>query len=229
MSADLKDSAAAQAVRAKDNAALRERLEGMKGEMNGKIGSIMSKMMGIMGADPMELMTDEEIDRLLGATFEKFDYDKSGQLEKPEFIKAWEFLGLKGSVDQITRSFDKVDVDSSGIVDRREFIMAIRDSRLAELSMGVLVEKMDGHLEGLEAFFSDYKRRADEAKKEAMKQMELQQGHFAAYKATQRRRRIMKKQMEENIRQMMSILVTKMCEVNKEPIPDPEGAEFCNA
>jgi hypothetical protein len=36
----------------------------------------------------------------------------------------------------------------------------------------------------------------------------------------------MKKQMEENIRQMMSILVTKMCEVNKEPTPDPEGAEF---
>jgi Ca2+-binding EF-hand superfamily protein len=141
LSADLKDAAAQQAERAKDNAALRERMMGMKGEMNGKIGSIMSKMMDIMGADPMDIMTDEEIDRVLGATFEKFDYDKSGVLEKPEFIKAWEFLGLKGSADQVSRAFDKVDVDSSGKIERREFIMAIRDSRLAELSMSVLMEK----------------------------------------------------------------------------------------
>jgi Ca2+-binding EF-hand superfamily protein len=127
------DSSSTMQARAKQNAELRVRMKGMKGEMNSQLGKVMNKMMGIMGADPMDVLTDEEVDRLLTQTFQKFDKDGSGQLERPEFHQAWEFLGLEGSVDQMNRAFDGGDVDRSGIVDRREFCEAIRGNRLAEL------------------------------------------------------------------------------------------------
>jgi DNA repair exonuclease SbcCD ATPase subunit len=149
----MSESAANMEARAKQNAELRARLKGMKGEMNSQLGNGMNKMMGMMGADPMDLLTDEEVDKLLVSTFQKFDRDNSGQLERPEFHKAWEFLGLEGSMDQVNRAFDGVDIDKSGIVDRREFCEAIRNSRLAELSLTVLLTNMDGHLEGMEQFF----------------------------------------------------------------------------
>ena len=67
----------------------------MKGEMGGQISKMMNKMIDIMGMDPMEILTDEEVDELLNKTFAKFDKDKSGKIENPEFHKAREFLGLK--------------------------------------------------------------------------------------------------------------------------------------
>ena len=85
--------------------------------------------------------------------------DGSGQLEKPEFIKAWRFLGLAGEDSEIARAFDDVDVNRGGIIDRREFCDAIRDSRASKLSLGILVTKMDGHLEGMSDFFTSCKQR----------------------------------------------------------------------
>ena len=53
----------------------------MKGEMGGSLGKVMFKMLGIMGRDPTHLLTDDEISKLLLATFKKFDADSSGILE----------------------------------------------------------------------------------------------------------------------------------------------------
>ena len=100
----------------------------MKGEFNGQMGNILGKMMGFMDKDPQDLLTDEQINKILTETFKKFDKDNSGKLEQPEFIKAWSFLGLKGAQDEILRAFNKVDTDHSGKVDRREFMTAIKDS-----------------------------------------------------------------------------------------------------
>ena len=87
--------------RAENNAELRARLKTMKLESGAKFSKIMNKMMGIMGQDPRDLLTDEQINKLLKETFKKFDKDGSGRLESPEFIKSWEFLRLKGSQDEI--------------------------------------------------------------------------------------------------------------------------------
>ena len=81
---------------------------------------------------------------MFSATFKKFDKDGSGQLERPEFKKAWEvfilfcqfhllfkifeFLGLDGSDGEIQNAYLAVDTDNSGVIDRREFKEAIRGS-----------------------------------------------------------------------------------------------------
>merc|ERR1711879_824782 len=151
----------------------------MKKEMGNSMGGMVKKMMGIFGLDPRDLLTDEQIDQLLVATFNKFDKDGSGQLELPEFHKAWSFLGLKGDAAEVDAAFRGVDVDSSGIVERPEFIRAIKNSRLAELSLTVLLEQMDGHLEGLESFFDDYKAKVEEANWQSAAHLDSQE---AAYK-----------------------------------------------
>merc|ERR1712183_315298 len=113
----------------------------------GSIGKLMNKMLGIMGQDPRDLLSEDQVDRLLNTTFDKFDKDGSGELEKPEFRQAWEFLGLEGSVSEMNRAFDKVDMDKSGIVDRSEFKSAIKDSRATELSLTLLLTNLDGKID----------------------------------------------------------------------------------
>ena len=78
----------------------------------------------------------------LSATFDKFDKDNSGELELPEFRKAWKFLELKGEDAEIDKAFKGVDVDNSGIVERREFCDAIKGARMAELSLSVLMTQV---------------------------------------------------------------------------------------
>ncbi len=48
--------------------------------------------MNVMGQNPEDILTSAEINKLLSAAFKKFDDDNSGQLEAPEFVKAWQFL-----------------------------------------------------------------------------------------------------------------------------------------
>merc|ERR1712025_703398 len=149
----LEENQRENSIRAERNAQLRERMESMKYEMGSKISVVMNKMLGVMGLDPKDVLTDDEINKLLIATFEKFDTDKSKRLEKPEFLEAWRFLGLKGDEHEILTAFDQVDIDSSGFIDRDEFVNAIKSSRSTELSLSVLLEQMDGHLEGMDGFF----------------------------------------------------------------------------
>ena len=100
------------------------------------------------------------------------------------FVFLWEFLGLKGTKAEIDRSFGKVDVDASGVVDRYEFAAAVKDSRLAELSLTVLMTQMDGKLEGMEKFFGDYKKRLEESKQAAALDLANNQEAFARFQKT---------------------------------------------
>merc|ERR1712173_217331 len=109
----------------------------MKSSMDTQMKKVISKMKGMFGNEVDDLLTDEEINKLLRETFNKFDKDGSGRLELSEFHKAWEFLGLQGSTEEITRAFNEVDTNASGTVDRREFTDAIRDNRASELSLSV--------------------------------------------------------------------------------------------
>jgi hypothetical protein len=125
-------------------------------------------------------------------------------------------LGLSGQPAEIDRAFKAVDVDSSGKIDRDEFSQAVKDSRLAELSLTVLVEGMDGHLEGLEDIFVTYKSKLEEARKQAAADLENNRGKFMQYQTTARRRRAMKKKYMDDIAKFARGLVEKVCpEVDK--------------
>jgi len=196
---DLAESQMSNGERAERNAELRARLETMKGDMNKQFSGIFTKMLGIIGKDPSELLTDEQINKLLFETFKKFDKDQSGELEAPEFIKAWQFLGLKGGEAEINRAFGDVDTNRSGKIDKFEFASAIKNNRTEELSLTVLLTQMDGHLEGMEGFFEDYKRKAREAEEEAQANLALSRGDYEAFQKATRRRRLRKREMEQNI------------------------------
>ena len=67
---------------------------------------------------------DEEQAQLyqtLQDTFNAFDKDGCGELQYPEYVESWKFLGQPGGMDEIKRSFDNVDVDGSGFVEFSEF------------------------------------------------------------------------------------------------------------
>ena len=156
------------------------------------------------------------------AFFKKFDRDGSGELEKPEFHKAWEFLGLSATRDEVDQAFKGVDVDGSGIISIVEFMQAIKDSRSAELSLGLLVEKMDGHLEGMEGFFADYKNKLTESKREAQEALANSEERFKKFQQTACRRRLMKKQMEEKIRELGGKLISAVGEQEETNDKDAE-------
>merc|ERR1712062_126534 len=146
-------------------------------------------MLGMMGQDPKDLLSEQQIDRLLNGAFDKFDKDGSGELEKPEFRKAWEFLGLEGTGTEMNRAFDQVDSDKSGVVDRYEFKTAIRDSRSTELSLTMLLTNLDGQIEGLDDIFNTYKTKLEEAKRKAQADLANSKDRYAMFQKTVRRRR----------------------------------------
>merc|ERR1719210_1587119 len=144
-------------------------------------------------------------------------------MEFKEFGQAWEFLGLQGSPEEIKAAFQSVDKDGSGVVDRVEFCEAVKGSRMAELSLSVLLTQMDGHLEGMDDFFADYKKKKAEADAEAAAAAAMNKEKFAAFLATARRRRLMKKQNEQKIAEFVSSLTLILQEMaNVEDDRNPE-------
>lgn len=77
----------------------------MKSEVSGTVNDLISNLLGI---NPEDVLSQEEIDGYLIETFEKFDEDNIGQLGQWEFTQAWVFLGLKGSEDEIAEAFKEV-------------------------------------------------------------------------------------------------------------------------
>ena len=58
MRSDLDDAAMTAAERAERNAELRARMEGMKGEMQAQFSNVFSKMLGMIGKDPADLLSN---------------------------------------------------------------------------------------------------------------------------------------------------------------------------
>ena len=73
----LGESKEANEERATRNAELRSRMKQMKKDFDGNLGSVVGQMMSMMGQDPLDIMTDEEVIKVLTETFKKFDNDKA--------------------------------------------------------------------------------------------------------------------------------------------------------
>lgn len=55
-------------------------------------------------------------------TFDHFDKDGNGTIEKPEFVKLLEALGAEMEPDEIEIGFDIIDSDDNRRIDFEEFI-----------------------------------------------------------------------------------------------------------
>ena len=112
-------------------------------------------------------------------------------------------LGLKGSQDEIEIACNGVDTDGSGVVDKMEFISAIKGARVEELSLGLLLTKMDGLLDGLSGFFENYKHRYEEAQAK-------QKDAFEVLRMSARRRHVLKQQMQNRIEKTVHDIVVQL-------------------
>merc|ERR1712048_69575 len=106
-----------------------------------------------------------------------------------------------------------------------EFSKAIKGSRMAELSLTVLVENMDGHLEGLEDLFLTYRTKLEESQRAAAEALDANKNKFLAYTTIARKRRAMKKKYMEDIANAARQLVGKLAP-KREAECDPEERDM---
>lgn len=156
-------------------------------------------MAGLTGQNLLDLISPEVLDKHLSDAFDKFDHSRDGRLQYSEFADAWRELGLKASQDELRKAFEEVDSDKSGLVDKFEFMTAVKDNRLDELNLNVLLEAMGVQLGTL----------AD---------------RFGAFSATQSRRRQQRKTMEATLAERLGECVNSLCKITGKP-RDMEKAE----
>ena len=78
----------------------------------------------------------------------------------------------------------------------------------------------------LEDIFNEYKRKQEEARLQAQTDLDMSAATFAKFKATAKRRRLMKKQYEEQIAGKTHELVTQLKDIAGEEAVDDEGAQM---
>jgi len=171
---------------------LRDRLNQMKSDMDSKVGALFGKMAGMTGGNVLDFISPEVLDKHLTDAFNKYDYTGDGRLSFKEFSEAWRDLGLKASGEELRDAFNQVDMDKSGLVDVHEFKTAVKDNRLTELNMNVLLEAMGVQLGSV----------AD---------------RYAAFNSTQARRRKQRKTMEATLAERLGDVVTMLCSITGKP------------
>jgi hypothetical protein len=174
----------------------------MKADVTSDMNALMSNLLGM---DPRDVLSEAEIDGHLEEAFKKFDEDGSGEMGTWEFTQAWFFLGLKGSEEEIQEAFKGVDTDKSGLVDINEFNQAIKSERMAELNLKHVLGKMGVNLQNVN-------------------------GQYDRFKATEQRRRLLKKTWEENIATISKSIIEKLCAIShvQPPQKDPEEVKVYN-
>jgi len=160
-----------------------------------------------------------------------FPYTKVG--EKNVWQKASELYSIsfflrKGSDLEIRNAFKSVDTDNSGKVDKREFVSAIRESRVEELGMSVILQQMDGHLGGMEDIFADYKKKLEEQASLSSLSEEEQRRRVEALKKTETRRRLMAREIQTKISELTRTLKKQLAEVQGKPVVISKDEQFCN-
>merc|ERR1719492_515572 len=132
-------------------------------------------------------------------------------MELPEFKVAWKKeLKLGGTDAEIAKAFADVDVDNSRVIEITEFKEAIKGERMTELNMRVIASNMEGSIDSLSKYMSEYKER------------------YAKAMATAKRRRAMRNQFLNRMMQRANELLQKLENVDSDAKveKDTEGAKF---
>ena len=87
---------------------------------------------------------------------------------------------------------------------------------MAELSLTVLIDQMDGQLAGLEDFFANYKNRVEVAKLQAAEDLDANRAAYQRFQATAKQRRSMKCEYKERIAKITHELVVYLKEAASE-------------
>merc|ERR1712187_866359 len=153
----------------------------MRDEVSSQIGHLMTDLLGLR---PEDVLSEEEIRKHLTDAFHKFDEDNSGEIGRWEFQQAWFFLGLKGTPSELDEAFTKVDTNGSGMIDLEEFITAIRNERMVELNLKNVFDKLGVKVAGVN-------------------------NKYEAFAKTMKRRRLLKKKMEDNIERATKNIISK--------------------
>merc|ERR1711981_83796 len=101
--------------------------------------------------------------------------------------------GLKGTEDEINEAFNSVDTDGSG-VDLNEFKKAIKSERLVELNLRNVLDKMGVKLNDMG-------------------------GNYESFKATEQRRRLMKKEYEEKLANKTKEMISRLAVLSSQDVP----------
>jgi TPP-dependent 2-oxoacid decarboxylase len=110
---------------------------------------------------------------------------------------------LKGSDEEIAEAYEGVDTDGSGVIDIEEFKTAIKGERMVELNLRNVLGKMGVQLNNMG-------------------------GQYEAFKATEQRRRLMKKEYEEKLATKTKEMIQRLSGLAGEDIviADPEGEKL---
>jgi len=189
------------------------RLKNMKGQSAKQMNDIFGRMMKLGGKDPLQVLSAEQIQKYLTEAFNNFDTTSDGYIDFTEFSKAWASLGLDGTTEELRTAFNTVDTDRSGKVDLEEFISCVKDSRLEELGMRVLLESIGMEMDEIENLFGSYSDRYENFKKSA------------------ERRRLMRRQYEEGIEKNTKAMIVTLANITGDAEADsrdPKQMEFYN-
>jgi len=167
---------------------LRDRMSQLKEDTNRRVKNLFSSM----GIKVEDVLSPEVLNKHLDDAFDKFDTSRDQRLGFKEFGEAWRFLGLKGTQEELREAFDVVDTDKSGLIDRKEFKAAVRDNRLEELDLGLLLDRFGVELGSV-------------------------QDRYAAFASTQARRRKQRKTMEATLAERCSDVVGLLCKLTGKP------------
>jgi len=122
-------------------------------------------------------------------------------------------MSLGGNDTEIRASFDKVDTDRSGVIEYAEFVIAIRESRLSELGIQVVLNSIGVELDNV------------------MATMQNGKGSFDALQKTIRRRAKQQRAMEEKVATLLQELVGSVAgETDGVELPkrDPKKSQLYN-
>ncbi|CAN0420200.1 unnamed protein product [Pylaiella littoralis] len=101
----------------------------MQAELNLVVGYSQSSEGGYHSMDGGDLVLPEKVmrrlEKLLRPFFDKYDDDKSGQLDKMEFWSVFHDLKEHVQTQELNAIFEKIDTDQSGLVDFDEFVTGV--------------------------------------------------------------------------------------------------------